>query len=324
MIKQCGSLILVALLFLTGCKAEEQYYTEQGKVFGTYYSIKYKYKKPLTGDIQKRLQEYDLSMNPFNKNSVIYKVNNNIDVEVDKWFTEVFNKAMEVSEVSGGSFDITASPLINLWGFGYEKIDDISPATVDSLKQFVGYKKIRLEGKRVAKDDPRLQLTTSAIAKGHSCDVVAELLESYNVDNYMIEIGGEIRAKGKNPKGVCWRIQLSDPTEEDPTKGVGVLELCDSGVATSGNYRNYREKDGKKYGHTIDPASGYPIQTDILSATVLYPDCMTADAFATVFMTKGLEKSLEIASKYPEMKYVFIYADNKTGELKVAANTKIH
>ena len=317
------SIYLLIFVFLSSaCKTEEQYYADQGNTFGTSYSIKYRYKRPLVDEIKKRLQEYDLSMNPFNKNSIIHKVNNNIDVEVDKWFTEVFTKAMEVSEISGGSFDITASPLINLWGFGYEKIDDISQATIDSLKQFVGYRKIRLEGNQIVKDDPRTQLNTSAIAKGHSCDVVAELLESYGVENYMIEIGGEIRAKGKNPKGICWRIELPDPTDE--SKRIGVLELCGSGVATSGNYRNYREKDGKKYGHTIDPLSGYPIQTDILSATVLYPDCMTADAFATVFMTKGLNKSLEIASQYPELKYVFVYVDRESGKLGIASNTELY
>jgi Membrane-associated lipoprotein involved in thiamine biosynthesis len=324
--KQCSLVFLVSLFLFSACNAQEQYYADQGMIFHTQYSIKYKYKKPLTDEIQKCLQEYDLSMNPFNNNSIIYKVNNNIDVEVDQWFTDVFNKAKEASEVSGGTYDITAAPLINLWGFGYEKPGSISQETIDSLKQFVGYQKIRLEGGKMLKDDPRVQLNTSSIAKGHSCDVVAELLESYGVKDYMIEIGGEVRARGKNQRDACWRIQLSDPTKEEnlSNKGIGILELCDYAVATSGNYRNYREIEGKKYGHTIDPLSGYPIETDIISASVLYPDCMTADAFATVFMTQGLEKSLAIAAQYPEMKYIFVYVDRESGEVKIATNTQLH
>jgi Membrane-associated lipoprotein involved in thiamine biosynthesis len=324
--RQCSLVFLVFLFLFSGCKAEEwQYYADLGAIFHTKYSIKYKYKKPLTDEIQKRLQEYDLSMNPFNNNSIIYKVNNNIDVKVDQWFTDVFNKAKEASDVSGGTYDITAAPLINLWGFGYEEPGSISQETIDSLKQFVGYQKIRLEGGKALKDDPRVQLNTSSIAKGHSCDVVAELLESYGIKDYMIEIGGEVRAKGKNPKGICWRIQLSDPTKEEnlSNKGIGILELCDYAVATSGNYRNYREIKGKKYGHTIDPISGYPIETDIISASVLYPDCMTADAFATVFMTQGLKKSLAIVAQYPKMKYVFVYVDRESGEVKIATNTQL-
>ena len=323
--KQCSWVFLVFLFLFSACSAQEQYYADQGQIFHTSYSIKYKFKKSLTEEINKRLQEYDLSMNPFNRSSIIYKVNNNVAVEVDKWFTQVFNKAMEASEVSGGTYDITAAPLFNLWGFGYEKVDDISQKTIDSLKQFIGYKKIHLVGKKVVKDDPRVQINTSSIAKGHSCDVVAELLESYGVKDYMIEIGGEVRAKGKNQRGVCWRIQLTDPTKEEgpQNRGSGVLELCDCAVATSGNYRNYREIDGKRYGHTINPLSGYPIQTDVISVSVLYPDCMTADAFATLFMTQGLKNSLAIASRYPEMKYVFVYVDSQSGEVKITANTKL-
>ncbi|MDR2690682.1 MAG: FAD:protein FMN transferase, partial [Dysgonamonadaceae bacterium] len=169
--------ILFVLLF-SSCGKKEKYYESSGEIFKTGFLIKYKYHRALDAHIKDCLNRFDLSLNPFNKKSIIYKVNNNQPVEVDDWFTAVFNKAMEVSEISGGLYDITCAPFVNLWGFGYSKTDSVSQATIDSIKEFVGYKKVRLEGRKVIKDDPRLQLNASSIAKGYACDVIAELLES--------------------------------------------------------------------------------------------------------------------------------------------------
>lgn len=319
------SVVLSALFILfSGCKkTEANYYHTQGEIFKTYYSIKYKYNRLLEKEIGERLNEFDLSLNPFNKSSIIYKVNNNIDVETDDWFKTVFLKAAEISTISDGSYDITAAPLINLWGFGYDKIEEPTPQVIDSLKEFTGYQKIRLEGNKVIKDDPRVQLNASSIAKGFACDVIAGLLDSYHIGDYMIEIGGEVRAKGKNPKNVCWRIQIDKPVD-DPVGNIHeqmeVVELCDKSLATSGNYRNFYVKDGKKYAHTIDPISGYPAQSNILSATVLYADCMTADAFATAFMTMDVEKAVSIAKQIPNLEYLFIYTDEENGEYKTIEN----
>ena len=313
------------MFLFSGCNTHDEYYVDQGEIFRTYYQVKYKYNKPLTEEIRERLQEYDLSMNPFNKNSVIYKVNNNMDVEVDKWFIQVFNKAMEVSEFSGGTYDITAAPLINLWGFGFEKMDNNDQAVIDSLKQFVGYQKIRLEGKKVVKDDPRVQINASSIAKGHACDVVAELLKSYGIKNFMVEIGGEIHARGKNPRGICWRIQVNKPLDDKSgaiNERMGVLELCNTAVATSGNYRNFYVKDGQKYGHTINPLTGYPAESNILSVSVLHPECMAADAYATAFLTMNLTDAVAAAAKVKNLRYVFIYTDG-VDEYKIASNTDL-
>lgn len=283
-----------------------------GSIFRTHANYKYKFDKPLELEIEALLDSFDMSLNPFNKQSIIYKVNNNIPVEVDDWFIRVFETARHISELSGGMYDITAAPLINLWGFGYEKIEEPSPAVIDSIRQFVGYEKVRLEGRRIIKDDPRLQLNASSLAKGYAVDVVSELLESYGIADYMVEIGGEVRARGVNPKGNPWAIGISKPID-DNTGGIHenqeVVALHDRSLATSGNTRNFYIKDGNKLGHTINPVTGYPVQSNILSATVLHPDCITADAFATAFMVVGMEKAVAIAKRIPNMDYVFIYAD---------------
>ena len=246
--------VILGVLFFISCKDKKQYYEESGTVFHTLYTIKY----------DAELQKFNLSLNPFNPNSIIAKVNNNEAVEVDEWFTEVFNKSMEVSRNSDGVFDITCAPLVNLWGFGFNKKDSVTPTMIDSLKTFVGYQKVHLEGKKIVKDDPRLLLNCSAIAKGYSCDVIARLLEKEGVENYMVLIGGEVVVKGVNQNGVCWRTGINLP-EDDPD-GIKnnydeIVQLCKKGaIATSGNYRNFYIKDGKKYAHTINPRTGYPAE----------------------------------------------------------------
>lgn len=221
--------VIVGLLFFVSCKGKKQYYEESGTVFHTLYTIKYEAPHILTDKIDAELQKFNLSLNPFNPNSIIAKVNNNEAVEVDEWFTEVFNKSMEVSRNSDGVFDITCAPLVNLWGFGFNKKDSVTPAMIDSLKTFVGYRKVHLEGKKIVKDDPRLLLNCSAIAKGYSCDVIARLLEKEGVENYMILIGGEVVVKGVNQNGVCWRTGINLP-EDDPdgTKNNydEIVQLC--------------------------------------------------------------------------------------------------
>lgn len=286
------------------------YIAEQGEIFHTTYHIKYYYNKSLQTEILEVLSRFDMSLNPFNKESIISKVNRNELIEVDSMFIKVFNKSMEVSRNSDGKFDITASPLINAWGFGFKNMENITSQAIDSLKKFVGFNKIVLSGNRIVKTDPRVQLNTSAISKGYSCDLVAYFLDSYGIENYMIEIGGEIVAKGVNDKGECWHIGIDKPVEDYTAAKRElqvILSLCNKSLATSGNYRNYYIKDGKKYAHTIDPKTGYPSQNDMLSATVIANDCMTADAYATAFMASGSEKSKEIAQKEQGLEYYFIY-----------------
>lgn len=301
------------ILMFTACTKQKQYFEESGSVFHTIYHIKYEGSEILTEKIDAEFQKFNLSLNPFNPNSIISKVNRNEPVEVDDWFIEVFNRAKEVSDHSEGIFDITCAPLVNLWGFGFSKMDSVTPQMIDSIKQFVGYQKVRLDGRKVIKDDSRILLNCSAIAKGYASDVIARLLEREGVKNYMVEIGGEVTMKGVNQNGKCWRIGINKP--EDDSTGIKndieeVVQLCKKGgVATSGNYRNYYVKDGKKYAHTIDPRTGYPSEQSILSATIVAEDCITADAYATAFMAMGLEKAREAAKNIPGIEYYVIYSD---------------
>ena len=311
--------LLFSFSILLSCNSDGKkkqyadYFQENGEIFTTSYNIKYAYSRSLKSEITDELNRFDLSLNPFKKNSIITKVNNNEPVELDSFFVNVFNKSIEVSENSNGYFDITTSPLINAWGFGFQNMDSVTPELIDSLKQFVGYEKITINNSgEVIKADSRVQINTSAIAKGYSCDVVANLLESYGIENYMIEIGGEVSAKGVNEKGVCWRIGVDKPKDESlfiEHELQTIISLCNKSLATSGNYRNYYVKDGKKYAHTINPKTGYPSETDILGATVIANDCMTADAYATAFVAMGLNRSIEAAKGLEGVDYYFIFAN---------------
>lgn len=293
-------------------KKEIPYQRNEGAVFGTIYHMTYQYSGNLQTEIEEELKRFDYSLSPFNKESVITKVNRNDTAAVtDSWFIAVYNKSKEISIETQGAFDPTVSPLINVWGFGFEKGGEVSAEVIDSLLQFVGIGKTRLEGSRLVKDDPRITFNFSAIAKGYAADVIGKFLEGKGIRNYMVEIGGEIVARGVNPSGRCWRIGINKPVENSTTVygDIGeTLELCDAAMATSGNYRNFYYKDGKRYAHTIYPRTGYPVEHSLLSATVLAGDCMTADAFATAFMVLGLEESLKLAESRDDIEALFIYA----------------
>jgi len=320
MYQKIGLLAVMCIMLFTTCTNKGEYFEESGSVFHTLYHIKYQSPKLLTDKIDAELQAFNLSLNPFNPNSVIAKVNNNEPVEVDQWFMDVFNKAQEISVNSNGVFDATAAPLINLWGFGFSKMDSVTPEIIDSIKRFVGYNRIRLEGKTVVKEDPRIMLSFSAIAKGYASDVIARLLEREGVENYMVEIGGEVTMKGVNQNGNCWRIAIEKPVDDTTGISRGVEEVVQpckrSGIATSGDYRNFYIKDGKKYAHTIDPRTGYPAAQSMLSATIVANDCMTADGYATAFMGMGVDAAVEMAKSIPEIDYFIIYAD-ETGKHQV-------
>lgn len=308
-------LLFLFTILLISCKssskeAELTYYQESGEIFHTTFHIKYEYDRSVSEEIMEALQRFDDSLNPFKENSIIGKVNNNVPVKLDSMFLKVFNKSMEVARITDGKFDITASPFINAWGFGFKDMDNVTKEKIDSMKPFVGYNKIRIENGEIVKDDPRVQINTSGISKGYSCDVVAYMLQELGIKNYMVEIGGEITMKGVNEKGNCWRIGIDKPTDDSTAMQRElqiILSICDKAVATSGNYRNYYMKDGVKYSHTIDPLTGYPSEQNILGATIIADDCMTADAYATAFMAMGLDKSVGVAHKIPGLHYYFIY-----------------
>lgn len=251
----------------------------------------------------------DNSLSPFNPNSVITRVNHNEKTEVDSFFVHVFHLSKKISDETHGAFDITVAPLVNAWGFGFKKSTGVDSVIVDSLRQMIGYQKIDLQNNRIMKKDPRIMLDCSAIAKGFGVDAVARLLERKGIKNYMVDIGGEVVVRGKNSKMNAWRIGINKPVDDSLSVNQElqtVLAISDVGMATSGNYRNFYYKGGKKYAHTIDPRTGYPVQHSILSSTVIAKDCASADAYATAFMVMGLDSAKAFCEAHPELDAYFI------------------
>ena len=290
------------------------YITNSGKVFGTYYKITYKSDTDLHEAIKKRMADVDNSLSPFNRNSIITAINNNCDTTVNEMFADVFNLAQKISAQTDGAFDITVAPLVNAWGFGFRKGTLPDSTTVDSLCQYIGYSTLSLENGKVKKLHPETMLNCSAIAKGYGCDAVAELLVENEITDFMVEIGGEVVTKGCNENGNSWAIGISKPNDNPGTTENAlqdVITITGKSMATSGNYRNFRYENGKKYSHTISPSTGYPVEHSLLSATVIADDCATADAWATAFMVMGTEKALEFCTKNNDIEGYFIYADKE-------------
>lgn len=311
-------ILLLATIWILVRKNNVPYNSINGLVFGTIYNITYQYEGDLKPEIEAELKRFDASLSPFNDTSVISRVNRNEDIVTDSFFQTCFNRSMEISKETGGAFDITIAPLANAWGFGFKQGTFPDSMMVDSLLQITDYRRVKLVDGKVVKEDPRIMLSCSAVAKGYSVDVVAHLLDSKGIQNYMIDIGGEIVAKGKNSRNGLWRIGINKPIDDSLSVNQEIqtiLELTDVGLATSGNYRNFYYKDGKKYAHTIDPRTGYPVQHNILSATVIAKDCMTADALATAFMVMGLKEAEAFANANPEIDACFIYS-GENGEFK--------
>lgn len=305
--------MIVAIGFMLGHK-DVPYQHNSGYIFGTSYNITYQCAEDHKADIEKALNEVDASLSPFNDTSIITHVNRNEDVVLDKLFLDVFRLAQKINEDTEGAFDITVAPMVNAWGFGFKNGVNPDEKVIDSLRQVVGFQKVRLEGDKIVKTDPRVMLDCSAIAKGYGVDVVANLLRKFGIKNFMVEIGGEVVTSGVNRERMPWRIGVTKPTDDSLSINnelQTVINVTDKAMATSGNYRNFYYKGGRKYAHTIDPKTGYPVQHSILSATVIADDCATADAYATSFMVLGLEKSKKVLERHPEMMVYFIYCDEK-------------
>ncbi len=306
--------LIVGTVIIVSQQRSMPYQKDTGFVFGTVYNIIYQNDKSLKQDIEAELKKVDFSLSPFNKQSIISKINRNEDVKADKMFADVFNLAQEISAETGGAFDITVAPLVNAWGFGFKNDTQPTANAIDSLKQLVGYNKVILKNGGVNKQDPRIMLDCSAIAKGYACDVVAAYLKKAGIENFMVEIGGEIVTHGINEQRLPWKIGVTKPTDDSLNTNQElqtILNVTNKAMATSGNYRNFYYKNGKKYAHTIDPVTGRPVQHNILSATVLTDNCATADAYATAFMVMGLDRAKAILAEHPELMAYFIYSDEQ-------------
>ena len=307
-------LLIVGTVLILRQQQNMPYQKYSDFVFGTTFSVTYQCDSDLSHSIKDELMKVDFSLSPFNEKSVITAINNNQEVTPDKMFMDVFTLAMEVSRETEGAFDITVAPLVNAWGFGFKNGGKPTTQQVDSLRRIIGYQKVSVVNGKIHKQDPRMMLDCSAIAKGYGTDVVARFLRSRGVNNYMVEVGGEIVTKGVNPDRLPWKVGVIKP--DDDSLNVShelqtVLNVTDIAMATSGNYRRFYYKNGKKYAHTIDPKTGYPVQHNILSATVLAKTCAQADAYATSFMVLGLDGAKKILERHPELMAYFIYDDGQ-------------
>ena len=284
----------LTVVLMVGCSQRACYRQNQGFVFGTIYNITYESATDWQSEIEAELQKVDNEFSMFNEQSTVARLNRGESVDTSAMFREVYLLAQKVNQDTDGAFDISVAPLVNAWGFGFKHQQMPTPEQVDSLLKI------------------RDQMDFSAIAKGYGCDVVARLLEQKGVSNYMVEIGGEVVLKGENPRQTLWHVGVTKPVEDSlSTEGElqAVLTMTDRAMATSGNYRNFYYKDGQRYAHTIDPRTGYPVQHNILSATVLADDCATADAYATSFMVLGMDGAKAVLARHPELEAYLIYTD---------------
>ena len=314
--------IIFAFLFYSPFKKQKEYIHNEGKAQGTYYSATYLQPdgKDLQPEIEKLFKEFDLSLSTYNPNSIISKINKNNDsVVTDVYFETMFEAAQKVSEHTNGAFDITVAPLVNAWGFGFGNHERSKAPDVEKLLPLVGYQKVKLVNHKLIKENPDIMIDASAIAQGYSADLIAQLFEKNNCENYMIDIGGEIVCKGVNPKGELWHIGIDKPVE-DPENANGelqtIINVSNVGLTTSGNYRQFYYKDGKKLAHTINPRTGLPVEHNLLSATVVASNCTLADAYATAFMVLGVDSALKVCKTIEGMDCYLIYTD-KDGQYQV-------
>ena len=289
------------------------YRTIDGFTQGTTYHIIYSDECGVVPDslVERILTDFDLSLSVYNKGSLITKVNNGEDVVVDTLFRNVFNKSLTIYKLSDGLVDVSASPLFNIWGFGFSNRSEITQERVDSALMLTGMDKIWLEGNRVIKSNPLVTVNFNAIAQGYTADVVAAELDRIGIKNYLVEVGGEIFCKGVNPKGREWSVGIERPVDGNLIQGSDLQDIVllkGGGLATSGNYRKFYEENGERYSHTINPKTGYPVRHSLLSATVIAKDAMTADAYATWFMVAGVESAKEIIETTPDIEGYLVYS----------------
>lgn len=317
-----------AILLLLGCNREINNTIKiSGVAQGTTYHITY-----LAGEYSNYREAFDsifkkidLSLSTYVPGSVISKTNrNDTAVIVDDYFSDVFNKSQEVSEKTKGLFDVTVAPIINAYGFGFTKKEKVTKFLIDSLLNYIGYKKVRLVNKKLVKEIPQVMLDFNAIAQGYTVDVLSSFLESKGIKNYLVEVGGELRAKGKNIADSCWTVGIEQPNEtlSGEVSLNARIKMKDKSLATSGNYKKFYIEEGKKYAHIINPFTGYPAKNNLLSTTVIAENCMTADAYATAFMVMGLEKSKQflVENEDLNLEVFFIYDENGAWKTYISKN----
>ncbi|WP_179022303.1 FAD:protein FMN transferase [Winogradskyella forsetii] len=306
-------ILLIGVIAFFSCQKEPKNIKLSGPVFGTAYNIQYyseddtNYKK----QFDSLFSVINESMSTYIPDSKISKINRGEAVDIDDHFIRVFETSKAVYRTTQGVFDPTIGAVVNAWDFGPEgKITNIDSTAIDSLMKTVGFNRMGLKNNKIVKRG-QSYLDFNAIAKGYAVDVIGEFLESKNSQDYLVEIGGEIRARGINlEKKSEWKVGIDDPNFDGEQSYSKVISLKDESMATSGTYRKFKIDDnGNRYAHIIDTKTGYPSKTNILSVSVIAEDCMTADAYATAFQAMGIERVSSFLERHPELKVYFIYED---------------
>ena len=303
------------LALLTSCNRGPQKMVLQGEAQGSYYAITYydEQGRNFQQEIDSIFHAVDVSVNLWVDTSVISKVNRNEEVKLDSIFVENFRIAQEAARLSDGYFDPTISPIVAAWGFSYKHGDTITSQLIDSLKQLVDYRNIRIEDGKVVKANPATTLDFNAIAQGYTSDLIAAFLGSRGIKNYLVDTGGEIMARGCKPDGQPWIVGIEKPADKWNSEQVvhTRITLRDKGLVTSGSTRKYVERNGKRYSHCIDPMTGYPVEHNVLSVTVLAENSVWADALASICMVMGMEKSLPLIEKMDGVEAYYIYVNEQ-------------
>lgn len=317
------AVLAVTIIAMLCSRQRMRFFSHEGVVWTTDYHITYEAHRDLNDSIQLILNNMDMSVSPYNKASLITALNENNLNRVDAYIKRLLDASLIVHRESGGAFDPTVMPLVNAWGFGYKNGTMPTRSQLDSILTFVGLDKVTLHGDTLVKQDPRLMLDFSSIAKGLACDEIGRMLARNGARNWLVEIGGEVAASGVNSRGKPWQVSVDMPSDEqDEVSHESALTLSlDSGaVATSGNYRKWREQGGNKISHIIDPHTGDSRAGTLLSVTVIAPDCMTADAWATACMVMGDENVKNMMQKRDDLGVMTISADTVGGALIVWSN----
>ena len=310
------------IVLLTSCNRQPKKIMLQGEAQGSYYAITYydEQERNFQHEIDSIFHAVDVSVNLWVDTSVISKVNRNEDVTLDSIFVDNFRIAQEAAALSGGYFDPTISPIVAAWGFSYKHGDSITPQLIDSLKQLVDYRKVRIENGMVVKENPDMTLDFNAIAQGYTSDLIASFLDSRGIKNYLVDTGGEIMSRGTKPNGQPWIVGIEKPADNWDSEQVvhTRIALRDKGLVTSGSTRKYVERNGKRYSHCIDPNTGYPVEHQVLSVTVMANSSVWADALASICMVMGMEKSLPLIESMDDVEAYYIYV-NENNELETFA-----
>ena len=319
MIKKISFILSFAVLLLVSSSCHKKPIKHfEGQAFGTLYSITYvdtgngDSESQLHSQIDSLLADLSHTFSIFDTTSLIYRWNKGENVPLNDDFLTVLRLSKKVSAATDGAFDCTVQPLVQLWGFGKDGVrHTVADDTLATIREFVGFQLVDLQSDSIIRKDPRVQLNFNAVAKGYAVDKVADWLVANGYANCLVEIGGEVAARG-DKNGKPWKVGIQTPTKtaDGARESFQAIPLPDHrAVATSGNYRNYFEEGGERYTHILDPRTGHPERTNLLSVTVLAPDCATADAYATAFMVLGHEKFSKIVKQNPDLEAWFILAN---------------